>query len=737
MPRSSLLALLLGLPLVAQQQPPSPIRSEGMRAAITRNAGLQTDSLAPGLIGGGAEYEVQLGKEVRFMPVLGPQCPTTQHVTLRPVEVRRGEAQVLAAASVLPTQEHHTAIYTHASGVVERYEVRPEGMELSWRFAARPAGQGDLVVRYAIDSTLGTPKQVGASLEFEGPYGGVRVGGVLGIAADGRRVEGGLHWRNDGLELSLPAAFVDSATYPLVLDPLVGAIIPVAFGITYSEFDADVAHTEYAYWLVVWRRILSATSHVVRGQRIDENGALLGSLVFFGSAGVASAPRLSSLRDPGDLFGVVWTQTSGGTHSVQLQMLLAFPSTQTPTNLTTVASTTSAPYPSAVVGGDLDGLGTGTTGAFVIVWEDDATATIRRRSATLAAGVVQMSSASVLWSDSTLAGFVEQPAISRHAIGEGRLLVVARRRAGIASASAIIGQFLDANGAALGTTGTIATSAVDDLFKPAVDGHGDRWIVAWEKNAPALGFDSVRVVTTDFAWNLGSVVTYGGSALNQASRPTVCYAPSRTWLGYRRVTALPSPTTTLQLTAVRSDTCTTCSDSFSVSFPSGPRIVAARKPIYVLDANPPPVLGLAVWDDSIDDIGGQLVTDAGTTGTVQALGSACGNPGNDVGATPPNIGQHYAEVRGFAGNIAFFNLSPVVPTIPCGTCEFVPLSVTFEVPTWFFWRRATFVIPCDATLVGAQFLSQWIVIDLAAASAPCPALPGFSTSQRNLLTIGQ
>lgn len=173
----------------------------------------------------------------------------------------------------------------------------------------------------------------------------------------------------------------------------------------------------------------------------------------------------------------------------------------------------------------------------------------------------------------------------------------------------------------------------------------------------------------------------------------------------------------------------------AVSFPSGPRIVAARQPIYTFDVNLPPALGFAVFDDSIDDIGGQRVTDAGN-GTVQTIGSGCGNTGIPGPPTPPNIGQEYTEDRTYAGTAAFFNLSPVLPMNLCGTCEFVPLGVMVPAPNFGFIRRVQFVIPCEPTLVGEQMLTQWIVLDLGAAATPCPVLAGLYASARNLLTIG-
>ena len=54
----------------------------------------------------------------------------------------------------------------------------------------------------------------------------MRIGTVLGIDARGRTSPGALRVVGNVVELSLPASFVDSAELPLILDPLVGYILP-------------------------------------------------------------------------------------------------------------------------------------------------------------------------------------------------------------------------------------------------------------------------------------------------------------------------------------------------------------------------------------------------------------------------------------------------------------------------------------------------------------------------------
>jgi hypothetical protein len=109
--------------------------------------------------------------------------------------------------------------------------------------------------------------------------------------------------------LRLPAAFVDSASYPLVLDPLVGA----SFGVSTSgndETNPDAAFdaTNDAY-LVVWQRTFSATDSDIRGQRVSSAGALVGSTIFLGSTGVAQNPQVANV-DRKNVWCVVYQQVA-------------------------------------------------------------------------------------------------------------------------------------------------------------------------------------------------------------------------------------------------------------------------------------------------------------------------------------------------------------------------------------------------------------------------------------------
>src|SRR5436190_9361128 len=323
---ASLLALMSMAPAVAQELLPSPIQPAAARAAATHNSGLQVMRDGTSLRGGGACYRATFGNAgMRFEPALGKNAPATQHLSLRPLAVLRGTTTVAAIpATSRPVQHERVASYEHAPGLTERYDVRPDGVELSWVLAAPPAGEGDLIVRYAVDTSLPAPRAANGGLEFvHDGLGGVKVGDVTGVDAAGRTADGDVRFFDGQLELSLPASFVATATYPLVLDPIIGGVINVSSGLTYDDGEPDAAFdSSTSHFLVVWQRTFSATNSDVRGQLVTQAGSLVGTTIFFNSTGVASRPRVANLGTR-DRFGVVWTQLAGTTSTVELETVEA------------------------------------------------------------------------------------------------------------------------------------------------------------------------------------------------------------------------------------------------------------------------------------------------------------------------------------------------------------------------------------------------------------------------------
>lgn len=732
----SLSLLLVALSAAAQTQTPAPIEAVGPRRSVLEHCGLATAPSGDGLFGGGRDYQVRLtARGMRFEPALGRAVERTQHLALTPRTLSRGDAVLLAPSAAAPTLDGRTARYRHAPGITERYEVRSDGVALSWEFAAEPVGEGDLVVRYALDTSLPAPAATGDGLAFTAPgIGGVQVGAVTGIDALGRTVRGALSLDGDMLALSLPGEFVHTATYPLVLDPVIGSVVPVQVSAN-ADGEPDVCYDAPTNrYLVAWLRTFSATSSAVRAQRVDVGGSPIGGTIFFATNGTVSRPRIADLRAR-SRFGVVWKQTAGIFQSIEFATVDA--ATGAIGNTVSLAIDQSVDEPDL---GCETAAPSGFPTGFVAVWKQDPLNSVQaRRIWFTPTDVLRLEPPVAVFTDNALLSVYSEPAISRTAASDSQLLVVARFHNAFLGASGVAARVVFAGSSALGPGVNVASSATATASAPDVDGFQGRWAVAWQSTAAGLPAVMVAPVEWDGASafpTVGAAQTFGGSLIAQDSAPSLGYTGGRTWLGYRQRNTVIGPLTSLRVTAIDSGSCASCNDGFSVPIGgSETRIVAAT---MTSSGQTTGEDALAVWSDA-GDVYAQRLRNYGVTGTLVDLGGGCGAGGAQSFSHAPGIGSSglICSVSGLTPTAVatIFNFNAPSGAIPCGSCVWTPFSVTLTPPIVAGQATVQFAIPCLVSLVGAQFETQWTTVDFT--QSPCPLLPGLALSPRTLLTIGQ
>src|SRR5262249_1638845 len=146
----------------------------------------------------------------------------------------------------------------------------------------RPSGEGDVRVRVAVSGeAYAGETRTGHHYRDPATGLGVRVGVATFIDARGARARVPVARTGDGLEARLPAALVDGAAYPAVLDPLISPEIGVdnvAYGPAVDEqHDAAVAFDGTNYF-VVWtdQRAPSITlQQDIYGARVAPDGTVL------------------------------------------------------------------------------------------------------------------------------------------------------------------------------------------------------------------------------------------------------------------------------------------------------------------------------------------------------------------------------------------------------------------------------------------------------------------------------
>ncbi len=232
---------------------------------------------------------------------------------LRYLGSRRAGSAAVVEAAVLPELAEHCVRYQRDE-LVETYEVKSNGYEQSFHIAQRPRGMGDLVLSMAVTGNVSAPAVEPRHQALEFVYEGARViryGEAIAFDRGGLRVAVLTSYDGHGrLELTVPARFVDRATYPIVVDPAVGPVFNPG-GPTWEDRNPEVAyHPKFDTYMVVWQRRFSTTSFGIRAQRFASDGTALGGVIFLTPSGVNVNPAVAAAIAFGaNAFKVVWEKS--------------------------------------------------------------------------------------------------------------------------------------------------------------------------------------------------------------------------------------------------------------------------------------------------------------------------------------------------------------------------------------------------------------------------------------------
>lgn len=206
--------------------------------------------------------------------------------------------------------------YDHGD-IRERYEATATGFEQSFEILGRPTGAGDLILGLSASSPTLTAAPLGAehqAITFRAVTGQeVRYGEAFAFERGGQPVP--IATRYDGagrIELIVPAAFVDRARFPIVVDPVVGPPLQLG-GTSFDDFECDIAFDpRNEVYMAVWRRQFGVNDQRIRTQRYDRDGNPLAPVFQITSSGYAVDPAIAFM-DTGteQLFYIVWSASNG------------------------------------------------------------------------------------------------------------------------------------------------------------------------------------------------------------------------------------------------------------------------------------------------------------------------------------------------------------------------------------------------------------------------------------------
>ncbi|HEX5051011.1 MAG TPA: hypothetical protein VFZ65_04505 [Planctomycetota bacterium] len=694
----------------------------GPLAVSTKARGLE--SIDGVLWASGPRYKASFtAAGVTFVPALGRRSPRTRSLAIQLESCgRTDEVRTAGAASPEPLDFE---VRYHRPGVTERYAVLAEGIEQSFVFDERPAGHGDLVLHLRLTTDLPLAACSPQALRFEdAQLGGVCVRDLAAIDAAGNRCPGTLQAAQDPgpegafrVELVIPAAFVDTAMLPLVVDPMFGTTLQPGPGPDDEYQDVAYEPTQDMY-LVVWDRSASILAIDLVGQRVSGSGNLVGGLITLRSGVVGLSPNRVAAVDARDTFVAVWYEVGVQTDVWAAAVHAGTGTTSGPLLLT--GGSTNDENPDVGVASDADD-------AAIVVWDNYPQAVVRGMRVTVAPGGALTTGTVV---DLCPIGAGRGPRLSRR--GGSRLLATWYQPGTPRIDGAVIDQNLQV------LTSFPIVPAAPDLRGHSTDGDGVDWIVAYERGGGYPNSDIYgRCVHYDAATNQATV----GPAVPIANQPTVTETEvSVAWLGSAAAIGYvsvndwngPAWTTSTVVKVVDGFTCAACQPAaIAVTRPamwghSSPRLVArpggngtAPEALFTYMELPPGTLSLVYAQRFRSDDG--LEWDRG---------GACGGGTAWHGCAVPGNSGYSLRLEG-APPLAptFLFVGTTLANVACGACTIVPDpasgAASFVGLTSGTGASAVALpIPAQSSLVGFSFFEQWLTwapgsscFDLAVSNA--------------------
>ena len=717
------------------QQPVAPTAPAPALPAVQRAA----DGSA---LAAGADYRVHFDHgTVTFTPASAAADVAAEPLQFTLAAVRRGDTPLWTGpAHSAPTTTDHQVRYHHTADLTEVYDLRAEGVEQSFVLARRPAGQGDLVVRGAITTRLPLVGYSDDGVCYEHAGSGVHFGAVTGIDQNGATVRGSIRAGGDWVEWVLPAAFVDGAAYPLVLDPLIGSAFSIASTSGTDDVQPNVAYdTTSNRYLVVWNVVQDANVAEVRGQFVSGAGALLGSSFVIESDGrLATRPQVVNIN-ASNRFLVVFRRYAPSVIGVDVGWYMRAVTAADGSQSARVAIEVNAPLsfepvaPELVVAGDLRSVAGGSNQTALVAFRRDA---VTGPVPVLSFGE-RLSTRTILVPSSgdpslgSAQQLLETPdqlqdvAITSHGGTTGRWLVVHGR--GLPGVTGIWGRFVDEDGQPCGPASLIEASAAGGGKPTAATKDGVHFAVAWQDDA-TLGIRARSLLVDGSCGNqvtgLGAIVDPTTAGLD--TQPRLEFARDKYLLAWKR-SFLTGGVPRVFVRGLDPDGCTVCGEEWSVDN----TILGLDTPALASRWSGGNVLSdeaLVVWSNTA--VRGRRFEASGAP-TVVGVGGGCGAVGVVGYQGQPVLGDAtFALTLGAPSApvlAAIVGLSNV--SIPCGPCVLVPnTDIVMAGP-----GPHPIPIPCDTSWLGLQFWSQWLLL----APGGCAILPDFALSNAQRFTVGE
>ncbi len=287
--------------------------SDGATTTSTKAAQRRGSAPAVGVVSGGRGWVAQKDQGFKAKLAgftvavddhglhLGGGGNDAREPSINVVSIGRDGGQVVSSRDI---RAQGMSLVVDRTLAEERFDIVPSGVEQSFRFAQRPSGTGDLVVRLETSGLTGATIKDGA-LSFSASNREISYGVATWVDATGRKTPVNSRYQAGHIVLTVPAAVVESAAYPAVLDPVVSSKMVLVTGARSPGGQAGGATVDCnpTTCLVAWIQEGQTVARRVKldGMSLDTDVIVLGEV----SAQYAGASNLTVAATATD-FLVTW-----------------------------------------------------------------------------------------------------------------------------------------------------------------------------------------------------------------------------------------------------------------------------------------------------------------------------------------------------------------------------------------------------------------------------------------------
>lgn len=213
---------------------------------------------------------------------------------LASAEIRRGKRLLSTGAARAEQQQDGSLELVRENGT-ERLVNGEEGVEQSWAFPERPAGDGDLLVSVGV-SGLEYAAATSTGLHFRDARTGLgfRYGHGTWIDANGERTHVEAVFEHGAIVLRVPGEVVERSAFPAVLDPVIsperGVDAPV-LGPSHVVQRFPAVATNGTDYFVVWEDHRKGAG--ILGTRVSASGVVLDTTGIELARGLFLAPSVA------------------------------------------------------------------------------------------------------------------------------------------------------------------------------------------------------------------------------------------------------------------------------------------------------------------------------------------------------------------------------------------------------------------------------------------------------------